>query len=248
MNEQEKYLFDLNGYLVVQDALLPAHLAELNRLLGERLAAQTGDRSFSGGGDLLTWGQPFIELIDNPRITPYLELLLGDDFRLDHDYYHVHAPATGGTRPAHQLHGGGTPFDPGQFYRWDNGMPRCGLTVVAYNLNPVNPGDGGFAAVPGSHKSNVSLPREWLSLSNPAPVVQPVTGPAGSAVIFTEALTHGTLGWKGVHERRTIFYKYSPSEISWSARYYDPDKFPSLTERQRAILEAPNARYENRHG
>lgn len=33
---------------------------------------------------------------------------------------------------------------------------------------------------------------------------------------------------------------------SWSARYYDADKYVGLTERQRAILEAPNARYRNR--
>ncbi|MCB0105121.1 MAG: hypothetical protein KDE53_04420 [Caldilineaceae bacterium] len=42
------------------------------------------------------------------------------------------------------------------------------------------------------------------------------------------------------------FYKCSPHPISWSARYYAADAYEGLTERQRAILEAPNARYRNR--
>ena len=59
-------------------------------------------------------------------------------------------------------------------------------------------------------------------------------------------MTHGSLPWRGAGERRTIFYKYSPHPVSWSARYYDADRWPDLTDRQRAILEAPNARYGSR--
>ena len=78
------------------------------------------------------------------------------------------------------------------------------------------------------------------------PIVERVTGPAGTAVIFTEALTHGTLPWAGSHERRTVFFKYSPASLSWSANYYDPSKYNDLNETQRVILEGPNARYRGR--
>ena len=60
--------------------------------------------------------------------------------------------------------------------------------------------------------------------------------------VFTEALTHGTLPWLGT-ERRTLFYKYSPCTLSWARDYYDASRYSGLTERQQAILEAPNARY-----
>jgi hypothetical protein len=73
-----------------------------------------------------------------------------------------------------------------------------------------------------------------------------VTGPAGTAILFTEALTHGTLPWHGRDERRTIFFKYSPHSVSWAARYFDATRYPDLTERQREILEPPNARYPGR--
>ena len=60
--------------------------------------------------------------------------------------------------------------------------------------------------------------------------------------MFTEALTHGTLPWRGAEERRTLFYKYSPAPISWSRGYYDGRDFPDLSETQRAMLRSPSAR------
>jgi hypothetical protein len=35
-------------------------------------------------------------------------------------------------------------------------------------------------------------------------------------VIFTEALTHGTLPWRGKHQRRTLFYKYHQPMMAWA--------------------------------
>lgn len=245
MNAHERYLFDLQGFLVVPDALDAEQLCMLNRIWDERIAQETTvDTTTQRWGNILSWGRPYLDLIDNPRITPYLNELLGDRFRLDHDYADLIRSGKGpiGTR----LHGGSTPFDPSQYYRFHNGEMRNGLTVVAYNLRDVNEGDGGFGCVPGSHKSNLPFPDEWRELEHFQPFMRAVTGPAGTAIIFTEALTHGTLPWQGKGERRTLFYKFSPHPLSWAARYYNADNYDGLTERQQAILEPPNARYRNR--
>lgn len=246
MNEQERYLFDLQGFLAVPNALSAAQISDLNRLWDERIARETTtDATTQRWGNILEWGDPYLDLIDNPRITPYLDEILGERFRLDHDYADLIRSGKGpiGTR----LHGGGTPFDSSQYYHFHQGKMHNGLTVVAYNLCDVNEGDGGFGCVPGSHKSNYPFPEEWKELDHFQPFMRAVTGPAGTAVIFTEALTHGTLPWKGAGERRTLFYKYSPNAVSWSAHYYDASRYKGLSERQQAILEAPNARYRNRN-
>ena len=47
MNEEERYLFDLRGYLVIQEVLTPAGLAELNRLMDCQELAQPGDDTLS---------------------------------------------------------------------------------------------------------------------------------------------------------------------------------------------------------
>ena len=68
----------------------------------------------------------------------------------------------------------------------------------------------------------------------------------GDAIVFTEALTHGTLPWSAEAPRRTLFYKFSPHGTSWAGAYFDPRNFrdyPDVDDRKLAILEPPNARY-----
>lgn len=245
MNDHERYMFDLQGYLAVPGALSPEMIARLNSVLDEHIAAECPtDMQTHRFENLLDWSKEYRDLIDNPAITPYLANLLGDQFRLDHVYIDVIRSGKGpiGTN----LHGGGAPYSPTFYYRFHNGMMYNGLSVVAYNLKDVGPMDGGFGCVPGSHKSNFKFPEEWKAMDEPGPFVERVTGPAGTAILFTEALTHGTLPWNGADERRTIFFKYSPHSLSWSASYLDPNDYADLTDSQRAILEGPNARYPTR--
>jgi hypothetical protein len=247
MDEEQRYLFDLQGWVTIPDALDRDQLAALNATFDDQVAAAVApDASSWRFGDVIEWGPDWLNLIDNERVIPTLEAILGPGYRLDHDYADLIRRGKGpiGTR----LHGGATPFDAGQSYVVHDGRIRSGLVVVAYNLRDVNPGDGGFAGVPGSHKANFALPEDWkeLEVDPPRPFVTPVTGPAGTAIVFTEAMSHGTLPWRGAGERRTVFLKYNPHPIAWSARFYDRSRFPGLTPRQRAILEPPNARYGGR--
>ncbi len=238
MTELEQYLFDLQGFLVVEDALTSTELAALNGIIDQQIALVDDPGKLWFRFDLLlSWGTPFQALIDNSRITPYLLDLLGSKFRLDHDYIHIIRQGPGPIGCF--LHGGGTPYDPCQYYLYKNGRMYNGLTTVAYNLTDVNPGEGGFGCIPGSHKSNLPLPEPWQNLEHPHPCVQEIAGKAGTAIIFTEALTHGTLVWKGQHERRTLFYKYSPYPSAWLRNYYNPDDYPDLSEAQRGILRNP---------
>jgi len=252
MDAHETYLFDLQGFISVPDALTPDQLGSLNAIWDEHIARDMqADQHTQRWVGLLTWGRTYRDLLDNPRVVPYLEALVGQRFRLDHEYGDLIRPGPQGQGPVKgpigtSLHGGNTPFDPAQYYHVRNGTLHNGLIVVAYNLRDVGDGDGGFGCVPGSHKSNFPFPSEWRELDTLRPFVRAVTGPAGTAVIFTEALTHGTLPWRGQGERRTLFFKYSPHPLSWSASYYQADNYPDLSERQAAILEPPNARYGGR--
>ncbi|MCW8129589.1 MAG: phytanoyl-CoA dioxygenase family protein [Planctomycetota bacterium] len=261
MNENERYLFDLNGFLAVPNALNAREIASLNAQIDEHVESH-GDRSASAYnfGNVLDWRGPMLNLIDHANILPYLDALLGPPpypkpgmgpfYRLDHTYVTVIKPGAQNAG-AFTLHGGGAPYDPGQYYHYRDGRMFNGLIVVAYNLTDVNEGDGGLGCVPGSHKANCRLPREWNDLRKPNPIARAVTGPAGTAVLFTEALTHGTLPWKGGHERRTVFFKYNTYCTAFGDRYLDEDAedWAELSERQRALLERPNSRWgERRRG
>jgi hypothetical protein len=238
MTSEEKFTFDLEGYLVVKNVLTPQEVADMNA---------TADEVFPPGGDNISyrrdnpvsrWGPAFQALIDHPRIVPYLIELLGPKVRIDHGYcIFMTRGGSGGS-----LHGGETDRSPDHWYRYRDGVMRNGLTVVTYFLTHSNVGDGGFCCVPGSHKSNLvaNLPRDVSTFERPAHYVAQPEVEAGDALIFTEALIHGTMPWTADHERRAFLYKYSPGHSSWSQSYYDPDKYPNVTEQQKRIMAPPS--------
>ena len=237
VSDLDRYLFDLNGYLVVPGVLDAALVARLTELIEGDCAAQEraqpGLQDFRNNG-LFDLGPELRALIDHEPVFSYLEEWLGTGFRLDHLYSMVMRGDTGG---ATHIHGGGTPHHHSRGYSCRNGRIYSCETAVSYALTDVGPGEGGMGVVPGSHKANFPLP--WASDPGPYPpgrVTQvPVT--AGSAVIFTESLTHCSLPWRGKGSRRNLFYKYTPRNIQLTKRQLDASLWPELNERQRGLLE-----------
>jgi hypothetical protein len=178
---------------------------------------------------------PIRRLVGNKKILPYLIDLIGPSLRLDHQY----ALLMKSTSPPLDLHGGGTPYCTSEYYHFKDNRFYCGLTVASFALTDVPPDTGGFCCVPGSHKSNLRLPPEFEDVNNPAEWVVHVPVRRGDVVLFPETLTHGSLRWKGKHERRTLLFKYCPGHILWEKG----SPFTSLDyeweEHQKQLLRAP---------
>ena len=233
MTDEEKFTVDLQGYLVIKDVLTDDEVDEMNAII---------DKGNLDGPPSL-WGAPFKRLIDHPKIFPYLIELLGPYVRLDHDYalFMNEGDRRGG------LHGGEDGGRPGgpeadHWYKYRDGVMRNGLCVMTYNLTDAPDGAGGFACIPGSHKSNfpTHVPQEVRRFERPAHyVVQPALD-AGDVLFFTEAVIHGTMPWKAEHQRRSVLYKYSPGHSAWSESYYDIGKYGELTEQQKRMLLPPS--------
>ena len=259
MNETETYLFDLQGFLVVEGVLSKAEVAAANDAIdrhADGIVERVGGVSLSsdsktmqgetGRGDLggllsweKPWCDPFRAMLAHPQITPYLNQLLGKGWRLDHNagLISMRKGAEG-----HLLHGSSGPaFDRHQYYIFKDGQMHNGLTVVAWQLADVNPGDGGLALIPGSHKGNYACPqpvRKWEAHQD---VVKQVTCKAGDVVIFTEAVTHGTIPWSADHDRRSVLFRMSPGNLAYATGYnpWPESMLEGLTPQQRAVLEPP---------
>src|SRR5262245_39696110 len=117
MTSKERYLFDLQGYLVLENVLSEGEVTELNALLdeyelwkyrgqGRFFELWANDEDFITVGPLHTWDEPFRRLLDHPRALPYLVELVGPKFRYDHG--HALLMRRGATEL--RLHGGGSPF------------------------------------------------------------------------------------------------------------------------------------------
>ncbi|MCZ6632440.1 MAG: phytanoyl-CoA dioxygenase family protein [bacterium] len=238
MTPEEKFIFDLDGYIVIKDVLTPDEVSELNAITDEKQGLAKDQDGYKNIGKPSTWGAPFQTLIDHPKIVPYLIELLGPKFRIDHDYAIF---MTKGAKRG-RLHGGDNGYEGDHWYKYKDGVMRNGLTVLTYFTAPAKKGDGGFSCIPGTHKTNFlsSIPQEVRSFEREAHyVVQPEVE-AGDALIFTEALVHGTMPWTADHQRRAFLYKYSPGHSSWSQNYYDLDQYENLTEQQKRIMAPPS--------
>jgi ectoine hydroxylase-related dioxygenase (phytanoyl-CoA dioxygenase family) len=227
--DKERYRFDLNGYIVVPQALDAAEVTALNEAIDRHRLEAEAERAIG----FLERDPAFRALVASERVLPYLYEWLGPGLRLDH-YYALFAKAGDGQL---RLHGGATPYDPGQYYQVRDGRIFSGLTVVSYALTPGSAG-AGFACVPGSHKAGFPVPADVAELVDRSFVTTPPLEP-GDAVIFTEALTHGTLPWASAQPRRALLYKYSPGHMTWMHPRWSAELLESCTPKQRSLLEPP---------
>lgn len=238
MTPEEKFMFDLEGYIVIKNVLDADEVALMSAMADEVWPAEDEAETFRRTSDVSQWGRPFQDLMDHPKVIPYLLELLGPKVRIDHDYCIF--MKKGGQ--SGRLHGGETDRAPDHWYKYKDGIIRNGLTVATFFLSHADEGDGGFCCVPGSHKSNFvdSVPDDVRYYERrPHYLVQPAVE-AGDVLIFTEALMHGTLPWTADHERRALLYKYSPGHSSWSQAYYRVDDYPDATDQQIRLMAPPS--------
>ena len=251
MNEMQQYLFDLQGYLVIENVLSPDEVAALNQLLDQHEIPAPGEEQRFGaapeGSGFLHWGQPFCDLLDHARIMPVLRFRLGDCFRLDR-IYGLSAREGLPRGPLHSDYGATKPTSraqPGEYYQSPDPEILNGFVVVGWNLSATGPDYGGFCCIPGSHKSNYKLPQKIHDAPEETSCVLTPSVPAGSVVLFTEALTHGTTAWTGKHERRSLLYKYCVSQMAWLAKRVQPPTNVDLTSRQKILFLEPADPYRH---
>ena len=211
MTQREAFLFDLWGYVVIEGVLGADELQRANAAVDHHAALiQNREPGLAGSSTVLAreagrgeflenpltferpWCEPFRAMLAHPRSIDIFNEILGPGYRLDHGPGFIRM--TRGTE-GHQLHGSMT-FDASQYHHFIDGRVQCGLCVAAWQLTEVRAGDGGFACIPGSHKANYRPPYEVLRLEEDWGCVHQVVAPAGSLVIFNEALVHGTLPWQ----------------------------------------------------
>jgi len=231
VTDHDRYLFDIRGYLVVRGVLDGEQVALYNAIL-DRLGPETISDP-DQRDETLRWlfdiDPRFAQLMDHETILPYLTEFVGGGLRIDGAYSLVKLP--GEKVPLHARPE--SPRDGTGWYHVHRGRITSGLTGVQWALTDMPPGTGGFCVVPGSHKANFELPLEELAAD-----AEDVTVSAGDAIVFTEALTHGSR-WHGPGSRRVLIYKYCPGPVAWLSDVWDESSRAPLTDRQRQMTIPP---------
>ena len=244
MNDTEKYLFDLNGYVVLEDAVSAELVVGCNAVLDsfEDMAPvdyppplAMGDERTEGNlyiSNILEGNEIFTRLMDLPPVLDVIETVTGNPYRLNHTYtiYRWGSGYTG-------LHMHGTPVNPKCSYRCHSGQMVSTLTKAVFPMLDCGLDDGCFAVVPGTHKANFPMP--FGHHPDDHPNLTPVLAKAGDAIVFTEALTHGSLVNTSGQPRRTLYYCYSVGWMpDWGGQnlHYSDDLPPRLNASRRELI------------
>lgn len=223
MNEKDKFMFDLKGFLLLPEVL---NKSEVSRLVEHeeqfRKAPETlppEHRSAIGG--------PGNMLIGHPAVLDVLHDVIGktDKIRLEGAFY-THREAIWKKWSPH-AGPGGYAVNPNYNYFYRDGQMFSGMTRVVWELTEVKYDQGGTYLMPGSHKSNLVAHPEVDRKDSGA--WETYSCPPGSVLIFSEAVRHSSADWTNTdNPRRAVFTCYNHICV----RHHRPDQFP------REVIEA----------
>lgn len=251
--ELDDYLFDLRGYLVLENALDTDLLDELNTAFDNFPELQREqwwgnvqrlDNNGPAGVEMqniVEGGPAFEKLIDHPSWINLVRRYCGDQNSYTQglfiDECFASIRRSGGFFPVHS--GGCQGSTRGQ-YAYRDGVFRCGQVNILMALTDVGPNDGGTMVIPGSHKSHFPHPRK-PDYSSPMDMMEgaiEVHLKKGDALLFVDAISHGASSRTNPGERRVVIFRYG---VSWgNTRYgyrYSDELLARLTPERRKILQ-----------
>ena len=217
LSDDDRRTFDNLGYLVLENFLTPDHIARLLAVLG-RVIPQRRELARTGGaqtGFTIATGEHstrvfyildedplFLELLDWPPILPYVTGLLnakphhcasdaivdfGADFPDRKSGWHLDGHDAG-------------------FRNLGWPIPLLQLKIGYYLTDMRAPGNGNLAVVPGSHKALHPPSSTELGSHDRLPGMVEVCAPAGSAILFHNAIWHTSSSFAGPDCGRTMLY------------------------------------------
>lgn len=232
MNAEQKFVFDLSGYLVIPEVISRAEAAAIKeqiRLMRADPGQLPPEARGLPGGKIAT-------LIDHPVVEDILHEVIGPDLRLEacHTTWREY-----GKEEGQGLHQGGPTPEPWFHYHVVNGTIDAAMTRVVWELEDVGPDDGGTVFLAGSHKANFPIPASQKSLEpdKRSPFLHGYSCPAGSVVIFTENLAHAGPTWTNQdHPRVAVFFAYNHLAVNFHRPNFAPEAIAAMTPSQQAYF------------
>lgn len=234
MTEEEKFRFDLTGYLV-RPAILTADevgamVDQIDRIVHDPESLPEHERGMPGGAAALT--------IDHPRVMEVLHEIIGPDVRMENTF---HVWRKKGEQHG-ELHGGGPQqIDPIFGYRSAHGRIHAGMVRVVFELTDISRTDGATHFIPGSHKANFPMHPDHMSLEEGkrSEFLTTYECPAGSAIFFTENLCHAGPPWQRETPRVAILNAYSHLATHWHRLKVPPAVMAGLPREKQVYFREP---------
>ncbi len=222
MTEEQRYLFDLCGFLHLKNVLTPEELDAASEAARRYIDSAPEDlpphfgqsENLKGFAHGFAFDRALEKLVFLPAVWPIVLELTNGKPMLASGTLMVDDPD--GHTEASPLHCARDDYGfESARYEIRHSRIYCDDFVVFPYLDDVHPGDGGLLVLPGSHKSQFDRPPQLFSQGRieeevPLGVIN-ITPSARDVVIIPECLTHGVLPWKPVdRQRRVLTLRYRP--------------------------------------
>jgi ectoine hydroxylase len=242
MTDEERFIFDTTGYLMIPDALSPQ---EVQACLE---AAKRAHDPYPAGewrqlGHLYE-SEPAIEaLIDHPAVFPKVRALMGDYFILQSTWCTK--------QPGHGKPGGYHQDGSGvyEFRRLALPTPLVQLRIGYFLTDQSHTDMGNMVMIPGSHNVQMRLPRTVKAdTETDLPIREVICGKPGAALLFHQGVYHRTGVNNMDFDRYTMHIVYSPPWLIPSDRMENSKEFLARTTPLRRALAGEWSRPEEPFG
>jgi len=223
----QRYHLDVYGYVVVPNTLTSAEVGRmreaLQQLKRDFLATSDPAKAVVRNCRLSTYkphhvhfahvletDPAILDYLTHPRLVSMAEELVGGAVRLEESEAIINSRAPDYDPNAPRRFGFHTGTRPEYGTYTENGLYHCQFVKTLTNLTELGPDDGGTVVIAGSHK--VKAPQEQIiqcAYEDPS-LIHQVIAPAGSTLLFGEALVHATGQIRSDRERVIIIGGYTP--------------------------------------
>ena len=244
MTPEQKFFFDLRGWIVLPAVLVPKEIEEM------KAEVYDGARNSYQG--------KLQNLLDHPAIVGILSEILSEQSFIKNDCYSFRCEGSFTTvRP------------PGwsKLERGDMGLPHvvrppqqanamryqvagnkifAGLTRVVWELEEVKKGQGGTSFLNGSHKAhfNYGGPDDFRPNISDSPweeqmrdAMEDYSCPAGSVLIFTESLLHAANDWTNPDNARcAVFNCYNSVWAQWHRLNLSHEQIETMPAKRQSLF------------
>ena len=232
--------FEVFGYVVIENTLTEEQTLEIRealyRLKRDFLATDDPINAIVRGSKIgnlkshvihfthvLETDPAILDYVSHPRLVGMIEELVGHTVRLEESEAQINSRDPDQDLeipPRYGFHAGVRP-DIGTYV--ENGLTHSSFVKTLTNLTDLGPEDGGTVVIAGSHK--IKCPREEIiecAYEDPS-LIHQVEAPAGSTLLFTEALIHATGQRRSDGERAIMVAGYTPTQFqAWT--YNEPSE------------------------
>jgi len=223
----QRYHLDVFGYVVVENTLTENEVGSLREALQrlKRDLIATGDPTGAVVrharasaykphhihlSHVMESDPAILDYLAHPRLVAMAEELVGGSVRIEESEAIINSRDPAAHPDAPVRYGFHTGTRPQYGTYTENGLYHCNFVKTLTNLTDLGPDDGGTVCIAGSHKIQCREEEIIACAYEDPSLIHQVIAPAGSTLLFGEALIHATGRIRSDKERVIMIGGYTP--------------------------------------